>query len=637
MPPSDKSHLHLGFRSKAAMAVIAVVILIFSIRLWYLQIINGDYYREQSENNRLQTLYVAPPRGLILDRNGVVLAKNRPSFNIELVPENAKKLTETVENLARFLSIEAEPLLERVRQMPKRRRFEPRILVKDVTRDQIAIVMARKAELPGVIITAVPAREYPFGNIGAHILGYVREITKEQLEKPEYSTYRINDIIGQYGLEAKWERYLQGKRGIRRVIVNAMGTKLGEASSEAEIAGHSMTVSIDIQVQKAADKALEGKKGAIVALDVNTGEVLALASAPTFDPNIFTGEIAPSVWKDLTTGAGRALTNRVVQGAYPPGSVFKIWMAIAGLSEGVVGLKEGPTCGGGYFFAGRTYHCHKRSGHGPVNLFSAMVQSCDVYFYVLGQRLGVDRIYDYSSQYGLGEKTGLELVDEAEGLIPSTAWKARYFKNPGDKKWYPGETLSVAIGQGATLTTPLQIARSLAAVVNGGKVLQPHLIKKVASLDGGFIDEDFPINIQRTIDADQKVVTAVREALVGVVNDPRGTAKRASLSDKGIVVAGKTGTAQVVSLDFHKEGGHFDHHAWFAGYAPAENPKIVVVALVENGGHGGAQSAPLVKQVMEAYFGVQEDQTKISDITGTEIEVPEMPIETEGEPPSNER
>lgn len=632
----EKPQLNLARRAYGARIVIGVIFSVFLIRLWYLQVLKGEYYREQSENNRLQTVYVPPPRGVILDRNGVILARNRPSFNVELVPEDAKKINDTILQLAHYLKLEPEPLLEKVKTMPRRRRYEPRVLLKDVSRDDVGVVIAHQPELPGVIVGAAPARDYPYGTSGSHVLGYVREITKEQLEKPEYSSYRINDIVGQFGIESKWERYLQGKRGIRRVIVNAVGTKIGEASSEAEIPGHTLTLSIDHKVQMAADKALEGKKGAVIALDAKTGEVLALASAPTFDPNVFVGEVSASTWKELTTGSSRAMSNRVVQGAYPPGSVFKVWMGYAGLAEGVIGVNDGPSCLGGYFFAGRTYHCHKRSGHGRTDIYSAIVQSCDVFFYVLGQRLGVDRMHQYATMFGLGSPTGLELVQEAEGLIPSTAWKAEHFSNPGDKKWYPGENLSVVIGQGATTVTPIQMARAMMALVNGGKLFKPTLVKKIESVDKTFIDENFKPELPTTIDLDPKFAETIKKAMVGVVNDPHGTARRAKLPEElGITVGGKTGTAQVVSLDFHKENSNFGHHAWFTGYAPAEDPKIVVTALLEHAGGGGLNSAPVVEKVMEAYFGYIPPEDKPKTSTATPLvqpaeELPEPPTQEEG-------
>lgn len=605
---SDRPAVNISQRVNIALGICCVSFFIIILRLWYLQILHGDYFREQSENNRLSTVYIPAPRGIIFDRNGKPLVANRPAFNIELVEEDSPKPKETIKKVAEVLGLPLEQLLGRP-QLSKRRRFEPRLLVRDVSRDMMAKVMAHRYELPGVIVNVEPSREYLFGNFASHVLGYIREITKTQLDSSVYSGYRLGDLVGQFGIESRWEKYLQGKRGVQLVIVNATGTRIGESSFEPEEGGHNVTLTIDFNVQKAADEALAGKRGAIVAFDPNTGEILALSSSPGFDPNLFTGEVSGEDWRELTTGKGKALNNRAVQGVYPPGSVFKVFMAAAALAEGVVNPSEHINCPGFLHFGSRNYHCHKKTGHGPVDLRNALIQSCDVYFYTVGQRLGIDRIHDYATMFGFGVPTKLELAEEAKGLIPSTEWKQRAYKNPGDQKWYPGETLSVVIGQGAVTVTPLQVARAMAALVNGGRLMRPSLVKLVASSDGGFKDDAFSPQEDGKVDIEPGVLKTVRDALVGVVNDPHGTGKRAQLDKKlNITVAGKTGTAQVVSLDLGT-GVHNDH-AWFAGYAPAEDPKIVVAALVENGGHGGEAAAPMTKKVMEAFFGVSDEKAE---------------------------
>ena len=368
-----------------------------------------------------------------------------------------------------------------------------------------------------------------------------------------------------------------------------------------------MILTLDHRVQIAADAALEGKKGAVVVMDVRSGDILALASSPRFAPATFTSEIPRDVWSALIDPKENRLSNRAVQGAFAPGSVFKIFVAAAALSEGVVSPNEKIWCPGYLKFGKRTFKCHKHSGHGSVNLFDAMTQSCDVYFYTVGQRLGVDRIHHYAQElFGLGELTEVSGNDENRGIVPSTKWKEAYFRREEDKKWYPGETLSVAIGQGAVTTTPIQIARSLAAVVNGGKVLKPRLVKRVTAADGRILfDAPSEPEFLRTVELEPDVVERVKAAMVGVVTDKRGTGRRAALPEKfGIVVGGKTGTAQVAS----RESGIKDEdHAWFAGYAPADNPQVVAVALIENGGHGGVAAAPAVRKVLAAYFGVPEE------------------------------
>jgi penicillin-binding protein 2 len=629
----EKLQINVQFRAMIILAIGIVFCFVVAMRLWYLQIINGEEFRQKSENNRIRRVFIPPPRGLILDRDGKVLVKNRPSFNIEFIKEDSPNPEETITKLSIIVNEPADVLMSRLKGSKKRRRFEPKVLLKDVSRDVLAKVSAKRYDLPGVIVNVVPAREYIHGALGAHALGYIREISSSQLEKQEYAGYTQGDIVGQFGLEKKWERYLQGKRGLQAVIVDATGNRIGEASFERETAGHSLTTTLDLDVQLAAEKALGERKGSVVAMDPNTGEVLAMVSHPAFDPNLFTKEVSEEDWKDLTTGKEKKLSNRVIQGTFPPGSVFKVFMAAAGLSESLVTPNSTVNCPGFFNFVGRNFKCHKHSGHGAVNLFDALVLSCDVYFYTLGNKLGVDRIHQYASYFGLGQKTGIDIGDEPTGIIPSTAWKKSYYKTPEMQKWYAGETLSVVIGQGATTTTPLQLTRGIAAVVNGGKVLRPYLEKRLSSLDGSFQDDNFHTEVQSIADVDKKTLDIVRQGMVGVVNEARGTGKRASLTKEfGVTVGGKTGTAQVAALEFHKTGTDLDHHAWFSGYAPAENPQIVVTALVENGGGGGATAAPVVKATMEAFFAkrlprldveLQPTSEKGNTASGGDIEVPE--------------
>lgn len=603
MPIYEKASLNLILRVRIALAIILACFFVIGLRLWYLQIVKGDDFREKSESNRIRRVYIRPPRGLILDRDGVILAKNRPAFNIEFVPEDSPDPGKTLMRLAQISGHPLEELIGQVRHHKKRHAFEPRILLKDVSRDLVARVAAKRFELPGIVITVSPARDYVYGELAAHALGYIREITDRQLERPEYAGYQMRDLIGQYGIERIWERYLQGRRGVQAVVVNAVGTTISQAWFDPDKAGHNITLTLDVDVQRAADDALKDKAGAIAALDPQSGEILALASAPRFDPNVFAGEMRPQDWAELISGKANRLNNRAVQGAYPPGSVFKIFMAAAALSEGIIARNDAVNCPGHLFVGNRRFRCHKKAGHGAVNFFSGMVQSCDVYFYTLGNRLGVDRIHDYALRFGLGKPTGLRLVEENPGLIPSSEWKRRSFRNPEQQKWYPGETPSVAIGQGAVTTTPLQIARAMAAVANGGLLFKPFLVKKIEAADRSFIDDTFEPEIAAKVDIAPQVMEAVRETLVGVVNDARGTGKRAQLSaDLGVRAGGKTGTAQVVGLEHGSRSKEHMDHAWYVGFAPAEKAEIVVAALVENGGSGGVAAAPLVKKVMEAYF-----------------------------------
>lgn len=590
------------------------------VRLWYLQIIHGEFFRDRSENNRLRTIYLPSPRGLIFDRNGELLVRNRPSFNIDLVVEDSPDPKKTVEVLAEIVGEDPQLLFERLSKQTKRRRFEPKILLRDISRDMVGRISAQRHRLPGIIVSVVPRREYVRGDFASHVVGYIREISQEQLKSQTYRGYRMGDDVGQAGIESDLERYLRGERGSQAVIVNAMGNKIGEAFFQPEIPGTNVTLTIDTKVQLVADKLLEGKKGAIVVMDVRSGDILAMSSGPRFDPNIFTSEISKEDWSDLTSSKEDKLSNRVVQGAYPPGSVFKIFVATAALADGVVTTDEHMTCNGALQFGTRSFRCHKHSGHGSVDLFDSIVQSCDVFFYTIGQRLGVDRIHHYARDvFGFGQPTGLGLGDESAGLIPSTQWKQEYFRNPEDKRWYPGETLPVAIGQGAVTTTPLQVARALAAFVNGGNLLKPRIVKQLVASDGRVIQQvsDQPEDVGK-VNLKPWVFEQVKRAMVGVVEDKRGTGHRAALpKESGISVGGKTGTAQVASRE---SGSKREDHAWFAGYAPADKPQIVAVAILENSGHGGAVAAPIVREVMAAYFGVADvkvgtvgDETSVVD------------------------
>lgn len=606
MPRADRSQLNITPRIFGALALCALCLSVLLGRLWYLQIVHGSFFRDRSENNRLRTIFIPSPRGVISDRRGEALVRNRPSFNIELVVEDAPNLQQTVADVAALAGESEDALMERLSKQNKRRRFEPKVLLRDVSRDIVARVSAQRYRLPGVITSVVPVRDYPFGQLAAHTVGYLREISADQLKSPSYQGYRAGDMVGQSGLEASLERYLRGERGAQAVIVNARGTKIGEAYFQPEIPGSDIQLTIDRSLQKTAEAALAERRGAVVAMNVNTGEILALASAPAFSPALFTGEMPKDVWADLMDPKTTKLSNRAMQGAFPPGSIFKIFVAAGALAEGVTDTRETTFCPGFLKFGKHTFRCHKHSGHGRTDLYAAMAQSCDVYFYTIGQRLGVDRIYYYAHDlFGFGEPIALEDLDETTGLIPSTKWKANYFKNPEDKRWYPGETLPVAIGQGAVTTTPMQIARAMAAVVNGGKLLRPRIVSKVVASDGRVLEQRTgPPEIVRVLDIDPAIFEYLQKTLVGVVEDRRGTGHRAALpKESGIVVGGKTGTAQVISREAK---GEYEDHAWFAGFAPAGKPDIVVVALVENAGHGGEVAAPVVRSVMKQYFGVDD-------------------------------
>ena len=601
----ERSLIDIKKRVNIYAVIIIIIFLVIILRLVYLQLFNSEYFKDRSENNLLRTVYMQAPRGIIYDRNGQELVGNRPSFNIEITTEDCPDIKKVLKKLSKISNIPLETLELKVKDHTKRRRFEPKVLIKDIDRDLLAKIVVHKYELPGVIVNIIPTRDYKYNNFASHVIGYIRELNQDQLKNPRFSKlgYIMGDIVGQYGIESKWEEYLQGKKGVQLVKVNANGIRISEESFDAEVPGNSIYLTIDKDVQLASDQALEGMKGAVVALNPNTGEILAMSSAPAFDPNIFTKELSSETWKDLN-GPLRKLHNRAIQGAYPPGSVFKAVMAVAGLSEGVITKDTKINCPGYLSFGHRRYHCHKHSGHGPVNLEMAMASSCDVYFYVLGQRLGIDRIHEYARKFGFDRKSGINLFNENPGLIPSTAWKKKYYKStPSQQKWFPGETLSVAIGQGANLVTPLQQANMIATIVNGGTLYKPYLVKKIVSYDNQFIDDNFGKSEIEKVDVPKDILDTVKASLVSVVNNEKGTGKRARLDKRfNITVGGKSGTSQVISLNYKSNDEKLKDHGWFVGFAPVEKPEIVVAVLAENGGGGGAVAAPIVKTVLEAYF-----------------------------------
>jgi len=472
----------------------------------------------------------------------------------------------------------------------------------------VVALESHQLDLPGVTLRTRPRRSYAQGVMTAHVLGYMGEIGSRQLKLLKDQGYAVGDEIGQYGLERRWEEMLRGQSGGQQFEVDALGRRVRVLHEVPDVPGYTVTLTLDRDVQQAAFEALDGKEGTIVALDVQNGAILAMVSTPAFDPNAFARGIKPAEWRGLITDRLRPLSNRAIQGQYPPGSTFKIIMAIAGLEEGTLQPEAYISDPGYYFFGNRSFRDWKKGGHGSVNLHKAIVESCDVYFYQVGQRLGVDRIAKWARAFGLGEKTGAALDDEKGGTIPDSEWKRKRYRQP----WFPGETLSVSIGQGYVTATPLQLVNLMAALANGGTLLRPRLVSKVESVDGAVVREYGPEKI-RKIELQQTTLDRVRTALADVVRAPGGTGgtARSSIVD----IAGKTGTAQVVEM----KGGYVKteqlayfnrDHAWFVSYAPVENPRIAVVVLVEHGGHGGDAAAPLAKKVIEKYM---ETQNRPSD------------------------
>ena len=586
--------------------VVLIIVGLLVVRLWQLQVRDGDYYRDLSRDNRTRSVVLHPVRGFIYDRNGILLANSVPSFNlyVELsdVPDREALIGRLVELLPLDQSELNKTMEAYVGETPIR-------LKKGVSLKEAAIIESHRLDLPGVAIRPEFQRNNPEGVYAAHVLGYVGIASEEQLAREEFQGLPSGSAIGQYGVERIYERTLRGRAGRKLIEVDALGHEKRMISVDKPHVGNDVYLTIDFRLQKLAEDLLGEEAGAIVALDPQTGDILALASRPSFDPNALSRGLRADAWNDILQDERHPLTNRAIQGQYPPGSTFKIIMATAALETNAIELTETVRCGGRFRFGRRTFRDWKKYGHGAVDLHKAIAQSCDVYFYRLGDRMGVDTIAAYAKQFGLGARTGIDLPGEKTGLVPSSEWKQRTRGEP----WYPGETISVAIGQGFVTVTPLQMAKVIGMIANNGIALQPHVVRGVRGRKGEWIEEWSPTqSVPLTLPAHQ--LEAIQAALAAVVTE--GTARRARSSM--VRVAGKTGTAQVVSLRSKSKEDtpkQFRDHAWFVAYAPFEHPSIAVAVLLEHMGHGGSAAAPLAKELIEAYvsYGVDDkERTQMS-------------------------
>lgn len=575
----------------------ALIFLILLSRLWFLQFIDVDRLREMSENNRLRFIPVASSRGALLDRSGKVIVNNTPSFSLAVIPNEVKDKEQLLTNLARVLQVDRAELLSRWNKGKGRAKYFPLVLASGLTRDQVEFLEENSLRLPGLEIEVKPVREYPEGTLAAHMLGYIAEISEKELEMPAFADYNPGDYVGKNGIERGFENYLHGEDGGRQIEVDARGRLLRTLSETFPVPGQSLQLTVDLELQKTAEKALGEYAASVVALDVNSGEILAMASSSQFDPALFTSRMPPEQWQAYLEDKRRPLENKALKGQYPPGSTFKAITALAGLSEGLIDENSTVHCSGEYKVGTGTFRCWNRKGHGRVNLRGALRESCDVYFYQLGVKLGVDRIAAYAKRFGLGEPLGIGIEGEKSGFVPTSAWKEKKTGN----KWYLGETLSVSIGQGYLLATPLQLAAMTAGLAADGKIYRPHLVKKVLDRDGKTVKEFLP-EVIRTVDLKPDHYRLVREGLWAVVNEPRGTGAAARLYE--VKVAGKTGTSQVVKLKEGKQAVAYQHrdHALFIAFAPYDKPEIAVAVVVEHGEHGGGAAAPVAGRVLRKYF-----------------------------------
>jgi penicillin-binding protein 2 len=584
-------------------SVVICVFLIFFVKLLYLQVIKGHELRFLAENNRIRLIKTAAPRGMIMDRKGRVLVDSRPAFNVVVTPEDVSDLKGLTQRLSRMLHLSPEVIAALIEQRDTPP-FQPVLIKRDISWEELSAVKTHRLDLPGVEIQIEPVRIYPYGSLAAHILGYGGEINKEELQ--EKKGYQMGDWIGKYGVELMWEKYLRGHDGGRQVEIDATGKEIRVLKEVQPVPGDNLYLTIDLDLQRYGEELLGKKAGVIIAMDPLTGEILAFCSSPSFQPALFAEGISPQLWERLVSDPLHPLQNRGIQGQYPPGSVFKIVTGAAGLEEGVINLDTAFNCTGVYYLGSRGYQCWKTGGHGVIKFHRAVVESCDIYFYNVGMRLGVETLARYAEDFGLGRPTGIDLPGEKPGLVPTEAWK----RDRLGGRWYAGETVSMAIGQSYLLVTPLQLLNMMGAIANGGTLFKPQIAEQVEDLDDKVVEEYHPEEIGR-LPISAKTLEELRAALVGVTKEDTGTGRGARI--EGLEIAGKTGTAQVVRL----RGGERQRaedmayrlrdHAWFVSYIAAHTP-LAVVVMIEHGGHGGATAVPLAREMIRKYLSLRRGE-----------------------------
>jgi penicillin-binding protein 2 len=580
-------------RLAVAQYIILAIFLLLIFGLWRLQVLHSDYYMSLAEQNRVKEVPILAPRGKLLDREGRPIVDNYPSFSALLLRSQGKISDSNLDAIAVGLHLDADELKARVKRLSAMPGYQPIFIKYDITPDELAFVESHRNEFPELDTITVHRRLYPKNGFMAHLIGYVGEVSEDMLNNPRYELYNSGDVVGQSGVEAEYNDMLMGKNGSRRVLVNSKGKEVGELSDTPAIPGKALQLTVDLDLQIAAEEALGDKPGAIVAMDPKTGEILAMVSRPTFDPNAFAVRISSKEWNSLLTDPGKPLLNKAIQAQLAPGSVFKVIMSVAGWQEGIAQTLH-VNCGGGASFYGRYFKCWVKGAHGSVTLTKGIYQSCDVYFYTLAERLGIERIAKYAKALGLGQKTGIDLPQEVSGVIPSEEWKLKNFR----QKWFAGETISVGIGQGAVATTPVQLLRAVSAVSMGGHLVRPHVVVPDK------VPENYRNALHYTDTADVPIDPAGWQTITDALGEvllPEGTAPSAHIA--GMDIAGKTGSAQTISNTLKAKMSNkeaYKDNGWFVGFTPRRNPDIVVCVLFEGGEHGRL-AARLATQVIKAY------------------------------------
>ena len=598
-----------AIRLTAVQYAVLFIFLLLAYGLWRLQVMESGKYAQLAEQNRVRNVPILAPRGKILDREGRIIVDNYPSFSALLLRDSTRDLNADADAIAKGLHLNPDELRLRIKRSLWMPQYQPIFLKEDITPDELAFIEAHKNELPELETIMAHRRLYPRNGFMAHLIGYVGEVTEDMLNQPQFELYSPGDVVGVSGVEKQYNNILMGKNGFRRAIVNSHGREVGRLDETPAEPGKQLKLTVDLDLQIAAEQAIEGKNGAIVAMDPHTGEILAMVSRPTFDPNDFAVKISRDEWNKLVDDPDKPLLNKAIQAQLAPGSTFKVIMSFAGWQEGIAQTLN-IHCNGGATFYGRHFGCWLKGGHGAVDLDKGIYQSCDVFFYTLAEKLGIDRIAKYATMLGLGQKTGIDLPNEVSGVMPSEEWKIRNFK----QKWFAGETISVGIGQGAVAITPVQLMRAISAVSMGGKLMVPHVINPT-NLPPGFVETTHLAEV-KDVPFDPNGWNAITDAL-GKVLLPGGTAAGAHIP--GIDIAGKTGSAQIVSLALrakHQNSHDFAQNGWFVGFTPRRNPDVIVCVLFEGGEHGRL-AARLATQVIKAYVDKQRRQpTKMAAGSG---------------------
>ena len=597
------------FRSRVVFAAVAVFLIFAGLmsRFAYLQLWQHEYYTTRAEYNRISLVPIPPSRGIISDRNGIVLAKNYSAFTLEITPSKVGNLDKTIESLGEIVEIQPRDTRRFRRLLEDSKTFESLPIRMRLTDEEVARFTANRYRFPGVDVKARLFRQYPLGPVAAHVVGYINRLNKSDLEiiekKGETSNYKGTEHFGKTGLEKSYEFQLHGETGYEKVEIDASGQAVRHLSRLAPVAGSNLTLTLDVKLQEAAEKAFGDRRGALIAIEPSTGGILALVSTPTFDSNLFVDGIRSEDWDLLNNSPDRPMINRALNGAYPPGSTFKPFMALAALETGMRTPNQTISDPGFFMFGGNLFRDDKRGGHGTVDMYKSIVQSCDTYYYMLANDMGIDRITRFMEPLGFGRETGIDIEGESKGVLPSPEWKKRRFKTREQQRWFAGDTISIGIGQGYNAFTPIQLAQATAALANDGVLFRPHLVKHIThSLSGEkTLVEPEPLRI---LPWKPQNIELIKKAMVGV--NKEGTGARA-FAGAEYASGGKTGTAQVFSLRgaeyrAHRLKQELHDHALFIAFAPADQPKIALVVLVENGGYGAQSAAPIARMVMDYYL-----------------------------------